>query len=153
MYSYTCFHIKGEDNVWADLLVRWSVIPTTVRRIVRIPELPSSSTTDFEWPSCADIAATQVVHISMRPLHFVLHNGLWSFLYCLAWIPDDASDLQLRLCNIAHTGPSGHRGRKSTESVLKSRFTWVTLPADFQAFVRACIHCLSTVGGERVPRP
>ena len=127
--------------------------PTTVRHLVRIPELPYSSVTEFEWPSCADIAETQEAHISARSLHLVLHNGLLSFPDGPVWIPDDASDLQFRLCIIAHIGPSGHRGRKSTESVLTSGFTWVTLPADVQAFVRACTHFLSTVGGETVPRP
>lgn len=27
------------------------------------------------------------------------------------------------------------------------------MQADVRAFVRACIHCLSTAGGEKVPRP
>lgn len=50
MYDYTCFHIKGVENVWADLLGRWSAVKT-VRRLVRVPELPSSTDPDFEWPT------------------------------------------------------------------------------------------------------
>lgn len=48
MYRYTCYHIKGDNNVWADLMSRWSPTLSTVSRIVRVPELPSSSDVDFE---------------------------------------------------------------------------------------------------------
>lgn len=47
MYNYKCYHIKGEANVVADLLTRWSVSAPTVRRLVRIPELPSACAEDF----------------------------------------------------------------------------------------------------------
>lgn len=57
------------------------------------------------------------------------------------------------MCIIAHTGPSGHRGAASTESTLRQSFFWSTLTSDVRTFVRSCIHCLSTIGGERVPRP
>ena len=57
------------------------------------------------------------------------------------------------LCIIAHTGPAGHRGAASTEQSLSKSFKWSTLQADVRAFVRACIHCLSTSGGEKVPHP
>ncbi len=45
MYSYVCVHIKGETNVWADLLGRLSALKT-IRRIVPIPALPSPSRAD-----------------------------------------------------------------------------------------------------------
>lgn len=59
IYQYTCYHIKGEENVWADLLTRWSNANRTVRRLVHIPELPSACSDDFEWPSAKDIADVQ----------------------------------------------------------------------------------------------
>lgn len=59
MYIYTCYHSKGDENVWADLLSRWSTTQTTVRRIVRVPEVPSSSDANFEWPSPSAIAKAQ----------------------------------------------------------------------------------------------
>lgn len=40
IYAYNCFHVKRKDNVWADLLGRRSATPATVRRLIRIPELP-----------------------------------------------------------------------------------------------------------------
>jgi transposase InsO family protein len=151
-YNYTCLHIKGTDNVWADLLGRWSA-PATIRRLIRIPELPSSSDPDFEWPSLDSLADAQQTYAAIRPpglsqSHAVLRNPEGAI-----WIPDPASDLQLRLCVIAHTGPSGHRGQAVTESALRQHYYWSTMSADVRSFVRACIHCLSTVGGGKIPRP
>lgn len=153
IYSYTCYHIKGEENVWADLLTRWSVPQMTIRRLVHIPELPTPCTEEFEWPTPSKIAEVQAEHTSSRTDELTQHEDLWTFPDGRIWIPEDASDLQLRLCIIAHCGPAGHRGRKATEQALRSKFKWSTLTEDVQAFVRACIHCLSTVGGEKVPRP
>lgn len=33
------------------------------------------------------------------------------------------------------------------------RFFWNTMKSDVELFVRACIHCLSTTGGGKLPRP
>lgn len=153
IYRYTCYHMKGEENVWADLLTRWSAARTTVRRLVRIPELSSSCLDDFEWPTPSVLASAQEEHKASRPADLNLQDGLWTFKDNTIWIPDAASDLQLRLCIIAHTGPAGHRGCTATESVIRSKFTWSTVSADVRSFVRAYIHCLSTLGGEKIPRP
>ena len=152
IYNYTCFHIKGSDNVWADLLGRWSA-PSTVRRLVHIPELPSSSAEDFEWNTATVISTSQQTAASEMPPNLVPVEGLWQNPNGAIWIPDSDPDLQLRLCVIAHTGPSGHRGQSATETALRKRFFWSTMTTDVRSFVRACIHCLSTVGGRKVPRP
>jgi transposase InsO family protein len=152
VYNYTCVHIKGAENVWADLMSRWA-LPLTVRRLVQIPTLPSSSAPDFEWPTSAALLDVQNRHRHERPPHLVLVDGLWCTPGGAKWIPDEASDMQLRLCVIAHTGPSGHRAIAATLNALRSCFHWSTMTSDVQAFVRACIHCLSTVGGGKVPRP
>lgn len=68
------------------------------------------------------------------------------------WIPDGASDLQLSLCIIAHTGPAGHRGRKATAQAFQFVFKWSTLEVDVRAFVRAFIHWLATLKGKKIPR-
>ncbi len=45
-FNYVCYHISGQDNVWADLIGRWSPAPT-VRRLASIPALVSTSDDDF----------------------------------------------------------------------------------------------------------
>ena len=152
LYSYVCIHITGIDNVWADLLGRWAV-PKVIRRLVRIPELPSSTTSDFDWPSSNEIHHAQSQHANTRPRNLHISDQLWTTKAGAIWIPDECVDLQLRLCIIAHTGPSGHPGAKTTADTLASTYHWSTLHEDFKTFVRVCIHCLSTTGGEKVPRP
>lgn len=53
-YNYTCVHIIGKDNVWADLLGRWTT-PITIRRLIKIPLLPYAYSDDFNFPSAAEI--------------------------------------------------------------------------------------------------
>ncbi|CDF38803.1 unnamed protein product [Chondrus crispus] len=150
-YNYTCVHIRGTDNVWADLLGRWAP-PPTIRRLVRIPALPSASADDFEWPSSRDIAKAQNETALPRPKNLQKSNGLWLTSTGAIWIPDDSTDLQLRLCVIAHTNAAGHRGSRTTEHVMCKAYHWSTQSADIGEFVKACIHCLSTTGGGKMPR-
>lgn len=152
IYNYTCFHIRGTDNVWADMLGRWSS-PSTIRRIVKIPELPSSSSPDFIWPTMEELATLQQTYNSTRPEHFIFSDGLWKNPNSAIWIPDNAADMQLRLYIIAHTVPSGHRGHMATKQALPRAFFWKTITQDIRVFVRACIHCLSKVSRSRVSRP
>lgn len=91
MYRYTCLHIKGEENVWYDLLTRFSAGSGTVRRLVHIPELPSSTISDFDWPSRDAIALVKDFTSSDRSNNIVLKDGLWAFPDGSIWIPDTAS--------------------------------------------------------------
>lgn len=151
-YNYCCIHIRGEDNIWADLLTRWA-IPLTIRRLVSIPPLPTTFH-DFVWPTPTSLRASQLQHAASRPASAVLIGNLWHMSDSgPIWVPDEDTDLQLRLAVIAHTGAAGHRGRKATETALTSHYSWTTLSEDIGLFVRSCIHCLSTTGGETVPRP
>jgi transposase InsO family protein len=68
------------------------------------------------------------------------------------WIPDDAAELQLRLCVVAHAGASGHRGTKTTARALEDLFWWRSLPKDVAMFVSECMHCMATATG-KIPRP
>lgn len=66
VYKYKCVHTSGSENVWADLLGRWSAL-TTTRWLVTIPELPSASRDDFQWPSVSVIELEQNEHKEIRP--------------------------------------------------------------------------------------
>lgn len=136
-----------------DLLSRWVAAPT-LRRLVTVPTLPSSSGNEFTWPHTAELKAAQMAHSDDRP-NAVSYNadGLYSTPAGAVWIPEASTDLQLRLCIIAHTGPSGHRAASTTADMLRTQFYWRTLEEDILVFVRSCIHCLSTTGGGKTPRP
>ena len=152
MYNYVCMHIKGADNVWADLLGRWSATPK-VRRIISIPPLVSTQDKEFEWPSDTEIARLQSKHAATRPESVFKHDGLWKNQAYAVWIPDESADLQLRICIVGHTTAAGHRGQSATEIAIRKHFFWKSMTTDIRTFVKACIHCISTLKGGKEPRP
>lgn len=56
------------------------------------------------------------------------------------------------MCIISHTFVTRHGGEASYTAILKL-YTWPTITADITFFFKACIHCASQNGGNRVPRP
>jgi hypothetical protein len=68
------------------------------------------------------------------------------------WIPEEAMELRIRLCVIAHAGLAGHRGINTTVQALKEVFIWKGMQQEVATFVNGCLHCL-VVDGKRVPRP
>lgn len=68
-------------------------------------------------------------------------------------MPENDAGLQLSIAIIGDTGPAGHRRRLATENAIKRQFVWITLSEYFRLFVASCIQCLSTAGGETIPRP
>lgn len=121
VYNYVCIHIRGVDNLWADLLTRWT-IPLTIRRLISIPPLPTTFR-EFEWPSLPDIQVSQQAASAQRPTNLVHREDVFRHPQTDAiWIPDGDTDLQLRLAIIAHTGVAGHRGRLATEQALSKHF-------------------------------
>lgn len=53
---------------------------------------------------------------------------------------------------IAHTSTASHRGISATAVALAKTFSWSTVRANIEIFVKGCIHCILTTGGKRVPR-
>ena len=76
IYRYPCYHIKGEENFWADLMSLWYSKAPTVRRILRVSELPSSSDADFKWPSQSTLIKVQQDHAASRPADLILNDHL-----------------------------------------------------------------------------
>lgn len=78
VYNYTYYHIKGVENIWADLLSRRSTVPTTVRRLFRISELCSTYHDDFEWPTPAVVAAVRKGNSSSQTNDLIRMDSLWN---------------------------------------------------------------------------
>lgn len=109
-YTYTLVHIKGVNNVWADILSPWSAA-AVIRRLVKVSVLPSSSAPQFEWPYPDEISRVQKKFANDQPAHLVLHDLLCKNPAGAVWIPDNSSGLQLRMCIISHTGPMAIAGQ------------------------------------------
>lgn len=84
--SYVCIHISGDDNIWADLMTRWT-IPTMMCGLVIIPQMPSTFT-DFEWPTVSSICTARDIYEAHRPTLARKSAGFWHLPAGSAWIPD-----------------------------------------------------------------
>jgi len=173
-YKYVIFHIKGEDNVWADLMTRWGApegadadstfsAPVMVRRIVstrsaleeqaRVRPMHNSS---FVWPTIKEIVAIQNEHMSEQLKKSLKVNelGLLTDSEGIVRIPDKAKALQIRLCVIAHSGGnSGHIGYQACYHAMSKWCRWTNMQQDLARLCNKCLHCLPTRGGIRIPRP
>jgi hypothetical protein len=87
-----------------------------------VAPLSPATDDDFVWPDAAEIHGFQQLYLTSSALEEVEgdkpkekpHNttvsavGLHHDAEGRVWIPDEASDLQLRICIVAHTGIGGH---------------------------------------------
>jgi hypothetical protein len=156
-YQYVIHHIPGESNVWADLLSRWGSPLATVCALVQVqPQESPLLSEEFVWPTVPDLKIAQSTAISKNSSWC---TDLWKGgdgLYYTAneqvLVPDEASELQLRLLVVAHFSVGGHRGAKVTADIVKRKFWWSTIDEDVKLFVEKCLHCASA-SGEWVHRP
>lgn len=150
VYNCNCVHINGEDNVWADLLGRWSAPPPTIGRLVHIPALVSSSPKQFDWPNADQLFKTQQeVPDNERP-SFIVQDKIYGSYRTeenSVSVSESNAELQLRLCIIAHTGPAGHRAQRPTLDYSQEGYFWANMAEDVNSFVSGCIDCLSTRRG------
>ncbi|KAG3194621.1 hypothetical protein PC128_g9193 [Phytophthora cactorum] len=151
-YKYDIHDISAEKNVWADLLSRWGSSFKTVCAIRQV-DLPLSPQLDdsFIWPTQLDIAAAQDAAPSPNALVRSSSDALWTDGKGRVWIPDDAVELQVRICVVGHFGVAGHRGVATTLEKIANEFFWKNIEKDIEVFVRRCLHCASTLGGPPQP--
>ena len=158
-YRYTIEHVSGIDNVWSDMLTRWAA-PPSIARISTLMLAPVAPNLDpsFSWPTAAEILCIQNsarVDLDEKDdaASQLAADGLYRMGSGQVWIPAAAHALHLRICIVAHTGPGGHRGVGATSDSIAAVFFWPTLQEDVRTFCNTCLHCRSTLGGNRTPRP
>lgn len=150
-FNYVCLHIRGEEKEWADILGRW-IAPHVIWRFLYVPTLSSLWAEDFVWRSSVQIASVQQSRASSWPSGLPMSEFCWRTSTGATRIPDEASYQQLHLLIIAHTCAADHRSAAPTGKLLNKEYWWSTLSAEVNTFARACIHCVSTTGGSRIPR-
>lgn len=72
-YNYAFYHISGDDNVWADILGRWSA--PVIHRLVLIPPLTSTKQDGLKWPFHASIKLLQ--DTAALPETCEIKDSLW----------------------------------------------------------------------------
>lgn len=128
MYDYTCIHIRGVYNIWADLLTRWT-IPVSIHRLVSIPPLPNSFAADLAWTSATALRESQSDHAATRPPTAVVVGDLRRTSPSGPfWVPDEDDGIRIRLIIVVHCGFADHRGSAATEKSLAKSSSWNTSP-------------------------
>lgn len=161
-FSYTIEHIVGTRNTMADVMTRWlngyRGRPMAAKRISHLimdRDLVETPLGDkFIWPSDEMIRKSQEASRSRKPQAVTenLGRGLMTADGKI-WIPENDSELQLKLLVIAHCGAGGHRGIDSTKSTVSELYFWKTISEDCKDFVKSCLHCLIAKSGLKIPRP
>ena len=143
-YHYKIHDISGVENIWVDLLSRWGSPVQTVCAIYEEPRpLSPSLDSNYVWPTMSTIVkAQQAANIKFGQQL----DGVYRTESGRIWIPDEASELQVRLCVVAHFGTSGHRRVDVTTQNAAELYTWTTLKQDVHLFVKQCLHCSATDG-------
>lgn len=157
-FTYRIEHIPGSENVMADIMTRWlrgyRGQRPSIRRLKAPLPVPTAPAPDGEeWPDRLAIIATQGTQEAPPPARATKdEDGL---IRCdgRVWLPINADDMKLKLLTIAHCGPSGHRGAESTHESIRTHFTWMGLRRDTSDFVSACLFCVLSKTGAKIPRP
>lgn len=154
-FQFHINHIKGVNNVLADTLTRWSkghrtisAKPGSIAALYQdiVPTAASRATINIE-----DIKREQANNPATETN--VQHKDGIMYKDNTIWIPEKAKDLKLRIVVEAHCGERGHRAHASTLEVISSQYWWTGLKEDVREFTQACIHCIVSRNGERIPRP
>ncbi|KAE9099476.1 hypothetical protein PF007_g15861 [Phytophthora fragariae] len=164
-FRYVVEHVPGPANVWADMISRWAGNHTPTVSIKRLKAVRSHTPPEtppvlalrpldddhFVWPTLVELREVQAAYSSPAGAEqdenglIVLNNRLW--------IPPDATDLLQRLCIVAHCGAQGHRGQHTMVAHLRRLFAIDHVVSVVASFVKTCLLCLHSKGGEIIPRP
>jgi len=159
-FNYTIEHIRGCDNVFADILTRWTrgYRNTNMEKkmLASILLLESKqlvpSADSIKWPTLEVIRKAQEgIDKPTNIVHDSTEN-IWKKGNAI-WIPDSCHELQLKIIVSGHCGEIGHRGIDATLSVIRESFYWSTMYQDVSQLVKTCYHCLVSRSGGVIPRP
>ena len=160
-FDYIIEHIRGEENVFADILTRWTKgyrqredRKAVCSVLLQEAEQLAPNAGSIIWPDIAEFRRAQDTS-PQKALTLGLvraEDQLWKERGRI-WVPSSDLELQLRVLVVSHCGTIGHRGKDATLSILLESFWWPDISEDVNGFVKGCLHCLLTRTGDMVPRP
>ncbi|KAG3185701.1 hypothetical protein PC128_g13234 [Phytophthora cactorum] len=163
---YVIEHIRGKDNLWADIVSRWhtrevvrvAAVQTRSRHVAplsSVSPLRPLSDDEFVFPTLDDTCEAQSVAGQERThLRVALEevDGIVT-IEGRPRIPNRAKELLARLFVVAHAGAQAHRGQDPLCILLQQRF-WITRVNEKVAkFIRECLLCKHVKGPRIIPRP
>lgn len=146
--------MPGEENVFADILTRWTrgyrkhgLHTTNVCSLICSADQIPPPANKIDWPDVEEFLSAQLNH--NRPPHLQGGpDGLFCEGYAI-WIPASAAKLKLKIVILSHCGSMGHRGAEATESVVRESFTWDNRSDDIKEFEKGCLQCIITKVGRK----
>ena len=127
-YTYVIEHIDGDDNVFADVLTRWTKgyrnegykLKTICSLLVQSAEQIVPAAEMIEWPDMENFRGSQAQDDGDQKigLEFDAVDRIWK-MNDRIWIPNADKQLQLKLMVVSHCGIMGHRDADATKSVLR----------------------------------
>ena len=128
-FDYNLEHIIGSENVFADMLTRWTKghkrKPTSsiCSLVLQNHQQLVPSSREVEWPSIELIKNAQV-HIMEDTCGAIRRDPEDNLLKKdgKIWIPDNSAALKLKLLVSSHCGMGGHRGVEATESIVRGKY-------------------------------
>lgn len=154
-FEFFINHIEGSNNIFADILTRWSKgYRTTTAKTSMVAALykdiaPTSEDLTAVWIN--EIKLHQARHHSPAETE-IDDDGIHKYNQRI-WVPSGANDLKLRIAVEAHCGERGHRAYDVTLEVIQRTYWWPEIKEDIKEFIQSCIHCIISRNGERIPRP
>ncbi|CEO95372.1 hypothetical protein PBRA_009638 [Plasmodiophora brassicae] len=119
----------------------------------------SSANPEFSWPTEKEIRDSQRFLSRDEKIedgvYFDEADRLWKNESKAVLIPchQDCKSLRLRILVIGHCASAGHRASEVTKQMITERFFWTKINQDIEAMCQQCLHCITTRGGKKVPRP
>jgi hypothetical protein len=167
--------VMNELNYWTDLMTRWGVgwIAGSKKKahgkMASLFSQPYISPPDYdtvEFPSKKEILLVQksaVVEYErchqgnatarQEVLPQQVDAGGMRMMNNALCIPEREIELQIRLCVEARCRSTGHRAYEATLGAIKKYVEWTTMAKYIKVFVQNCLHCVTTILGDKVPRP
>ena len=137
-YTYVIEHIDGDDNVFADILTRWTKgywnegykLKTICSLLVQSAEQIVPAAEKMEWPDMQNFRGSQAQQDGDQKivLKFDAVDRLWK-MNDRIWIPSADKELQLKLMVVSHCGIMGHRGADATKRSARHCFgmSWIRM--------------------------
>ena len=143
-YTYVIEQIDGNDNVFADILTRWTKgyrnegykLKTICSLLVQSAEQMVPAAEKTEWPDMQNFRGSQAQNDGDQKigLKFDAVDRLWK-MNDRVWIPSPEKELQLKVMVVSHCGIMGHRCADATKSVLRETFFWNELDKDVEVLL------------------
>ncbi|GMF18154.1 unnamed protein product [Phytophthora lilii] len=161
-YRYEIEHVKGSNNILADLVSRWlppSNSPPVAAKAVRtrvsssVSRLRPLLDAAFAWPSMDVVLAAQQRFRRAAPATAVVSGGGLLLVEGKVWIPTQAKELLTRILVVAHCGLNAHRGANVMERQRRQNYAIKSLAKLVNEFVTNCLLCKHIKGCTIIQRP